>query len=219
MSSAAKALSSGASVSGSRVMICPSRVARASSCSASSRNTMSRSVTMPSSRPCSTTITAPMRRSRMTRAASSAVAVGGRQQSACSPSITPGMILRFTAPSLPLQPNQPDRALAPEVRSRLIAGRFELALGAFDAFQDQLVGALQPFPPFQLHPFVRLEILVVLEEVCDPGEVDLGEVLVSADLTVDLRDLVDRHRQELFVHPGLVLHLQHADGAGTQHRP
>ena len=56
---------------------------------------MSRSVTMPFRLPSSTTITAPTRRSSIISAASWAVASGGRQHSACSPSITPGMILRF----------------------------------------------------------------------------------------------------------------------------
>ena len=62
-----------------------------------------------------------------------------------------------------------------------------------------------------------LEILVVLEEVLDLLQRDVGEVAVSLDLVVALGQLRGRHRDDLLVAAGLVFHQQHADGAHAHH--
>ena len=51
------------------------------------------------------------------------------------------------------------------------------------------------------------------EEVRDLRELDLRQILRRLDRTVKRRKLVDRHRKDLRVAAGFVVHLQHADRA------
>ena len=68
-------------------------------------------------------------------------------------------------------------------------------------------------PAQDLHPFAGLEILVVLEEVLDLLQRDVGQVGVRLHLVVALRQLRRRHRDDLLVAAGFVFHEQHADRA------
>src|SRR3954470_6297204 len=163
-------------------MISPRRVVLGSRPSASSLVTMSRSVTMPRSSPCSTSITAPTRRSRMTRAASQAVASRCRQHSACCPSMTSGMIFICRMAGLP------SGWADIKLQVRLVAegpdqGCPGSALGlggqALDALHDDLPGLVRVGPAQHLDPLVGLEVLVVLEEVGDAPQVDIRNVAVA----------------------------------------
>src|SRR5688572_13494041 len=55
----------------------------------------------------------------------------------------------------------------------------QLRLLALDAFQDQLMRVGGVAPAHHLDPFVRLQILVVLEEVLDLLQRDLGQIAVG----------------------------------------
>src|SRR4051794_34143681 len=59
-----------------------------------------------------------------------------------------------------------------------------LPLGPRDAFQDQLVRVFGATPAQHFDPFAGLEILVVLEEVLDLLQRDLGQVAVGLHLVV-----------------------------------
>src|SRR5258708_4077611 len=64
-----------------------------------------------------------------------------------------------------------------------------LPLGAGDAFQDQLVRILGATPSQYLHPFPGFEVLVVLEEVLDLLQRDVGQIAVGPHLVVALGQL------------------------------
>ena len=64
-----------------------------------------------------------------------------------------------------------------------------LRLRPLDAFLDQPVRVLGAAPAQHLHPFAGLEILVVLEEVLDLLQRDLGQVAVGLHLVVALGQL------------------------------
>src|SRR6185295_19693482 len=64
-----------------------------------------------------------------------------------------------------------------------------LLLRPLDAFQDQPVGVLGAAPAQHLHPLALFEILVVLEEVLDLLQRDVGKVAVRPDLVVALGQL------------------------------
>src|SRR5690606_24518926 len=65
--------------------------------------------------------------------------------------------------------------------------------------------------------FAFLEIFVVLEEVLDAGQIFLGQVGRRLDVTVRGIEFVDRHSQQLGIATRFVVHLQHTDGARTDH--
>ena len=52
-----------------------------------------------------------------------------------------------------------------------------------NAFHDQALGVFGAAPAEDLHPFVGLEILVVLEEVLDLLQRDIGKVVVVLTLS------------------------------------
>src|SRR5690349_1470000 len=87
--------------------------------------------------------------------------------------------------------NAPRLSQAMTVTARL------LLLCAFDAFEDQLVGVLGAAPAQHLHPFALFEILVVLEEVLDLLQGDVGQVAVGPDLVVALGQFRGWHRDDL----------------------
>jgi hypothetical protein len=64
-----------------------------------------------------------------------------------------------------------------------------LLLRPFDAFHDQPEGVLCAAPAQHLDPFAGFEILVMLEEVLDLLQRDIGEVAVGFDLVVALGQL------------------------------
>ena len=66
----------------------------------------------------------------------------------------------------------------------------------FHARDDLAPRLFRAAPALDLHPLAGLEVLVVLEEVGDPGEVELGYVLVGPDMPVHGRDLLDRHGRQ-----------------------
>src|SRR5690349_12408513 len=102
-----------------------------------------------------------------------------------------------------------------QVGARLRASRAcaLLLLRSLDAFHDQRLRFRNVAPLQHLHPFAFLEILVVLEEMLDLLQRDLGKVAVVFHLVVALGELRRGHRDDLLVAAGLVLHQEHADRA------
>src|SRR6187200_1914658 len=67
------------------------------------------------------------------------------------------------------------------------ANRLLLPLRPFDAFDDQPLGVVGIAPAQHLDPFAGFEILVVLEEVLDLLQRDVGKVVVVLHLVIALR--------------------------------
>ena len=91
-------------------------------------------------------------------------------------------------------------------------------LRALNAVRDQLAGFRSIAPADDLDPFAGLKILVVGEEVLDLLEGDLRQVAVIGDGVEALGDMGRRHRHDLLVHAGIVLHQQNAHGTHAHHR-
>ena len=70
-----------------------------------------------------------------------------------------------------------------------------LAFARSIAFEDQPLGLLGIAPADDLDPLAGLEILVVLEEVLDLLERDVGQVGVALDALVALRQLAATARR------------------------
>src|SRR5688572_30025336 len=73
-----------------------------------------------------------------------------------------------------------------------------------DAVDDLLPRAGRTDPALDLDPFAALEVLVVLEEMGNCGELRLGDVARRLDTAVDARQLLDRHREHFRIVAGLV---------------
>src|SRR6185437_5158696 len=84
-----------------------------------------------------------------------------------------------------------------------------------DACGDLALRLLGTCPAGELHPLPRFEILVVLEEVRDLRELDVGQVAGFVDRAVHRRQLVGRDGEDLRVASRLVVHAQHADRTAT----
>src|SRR5690606_34793178 len=65
-----------------------------------------------------------------------------------------------------------------------------------DGVADQLARPFRPVEAFDLHPLARLEILVVLEEMHDPVDEDVRQILVVVDLLVIARQIRMRHGED-----------------------
>jgi hypothetical protein len=64
-----------------------------------------------------------------------------------------------------------------------------LRFGAADTLGNQLVRILSSAPAQYFHPFSRLEVFVVLEEMLDLLQRDLGQVAVGPHFVITLRQL------------------------------
>ena len=73
------------------------------------------------------------------------------------------------------------------------------------------MGVIGVAPAQHLDPFAGFEILVVLEEVLDLLQRDLGQIAVVLYLVVALREFRRWHRDDLFVATGFVFHQEYAD--------
>jgi hypothetical protein len=72
-------------------------------------------------------------------------------------------------------------------------------------------------PALEFDPLVRLQVLVVLEEMGDALQVDLGAVALGLHTLPQARDPAEWHRQDFVLRPRLVPHPQHADRSRGQH--
>ena len=91
------------------------------------------------------------------------------------------------------------------------------ALEPRNAFDDLALRLLGLDPDTHANPLAGLEVLVVLEEMGDLTRRDFRQVARRLHVVVEAGELVDRHRQDLGVAPGLVVELQHADGPAADH--
>src|SRR5580692_10496854 len=66
-------------------------------------------------------------------------------------------------------------------------------------------------PADHLHPFSRLQILVVLEEMLDLLHCNFRHISDAGDMGVAHRQFRHRHGDDLLIAPALVIHLEHAD--------
>src|SRR5690606_32246976 len=89
---------------------------------------------------------------------------------------------------------------------------------ALDAVSDFLAGGFHAFPTLYFYPLALFQILIVLEEVLDAGQLFGGQVVRALDVTVRRIQLVHRHGQQFGIAARLVVHVQDADGARTDHR-
>src|SRR5690606_3556121 len=98
------------------------------------------------------------------------------------------------------------RGLLLGLGGRLVVGLLE----ALTSLLDEALGGLPALPALALGPLVGLEVLVALEEVLDLLELVLVDVVEALDVVVAL---VRGHAQDLRVPAGLVVHVEHGDGA------
>ena len=76
------------------------------------------------------------------------------------------------------------------------------------------MGALGPVEAFNLHPLVGLKIFIVLEEVDDALNQDVGQVLVVLDLLVIAGELGVRDSDDFLVLPLAAVVLERAPALG-----
>src|ERR1019366_5679317 len=84
---------------------------------------------------------------------------------------------------------------------------------AVDGLHDELRRLFGASPAGDLHPLVGLEVLVVLEEVLDLPERDVGQIEVRLHTLIAERQARHRNSDDFFIAPCLVLHLEHAHRA------
>ena len=86
-----------------------------------------------------------------------------------------------------------------------------------DRVADQTPGGFGIHPVTDLHPLARLQVLVVLEEVLDLVENDLGHVREVVDVVEPLGQMPGRDGDDLLVLAGVVLHRERPDGPDVDH--
>jgi len=91
-------------------------------------------------------------------------------------------------------------------------------LGSLRGFDDEALRFLGAGPADNLHPFPGLEIFIVLEEVLDLLEGDLGQISIRLDPIVPGGDMARRYADDFLVLPRIVLHEQNADRAHAHDR-